>query len=310
MRTMTERPRHDPGDAPKLPEGLLEKALTGPGVPHKNPALLELIQYMLPHAMTLIRAAFDDANPRRDRAPTTGQMRELRNAQHVPLPDDDPDQQDPDVRAQIARRTQEAIDRATEAALRSALGSFLDHWINEFADVRSLDELAVQLIRITYNRHQRRRRGDARLGLQAGSGRGADAEKSFLDSQPDGQINPAAAAELRDFLELRRCLDDGILGGFSVRDRQIIYLHVTGHGQEEIVALVNRYGHRRGPCTLNTVNHVIETFQAQLSRLEDEDECDEEGRTNPKGNPDNGRDDERWGRDDPDLHPPEVPLAG
>lgn len=112
-------------------------------------------------------------------------------------------------------------------------------------------------------------------------------------ASPTVQNNPAAEAELRDFLEIRRCLDDGMLEGFSLRDRQIIYLHVTAHGREEIVTLVNRYGHGRGPCTLNTVNHVIETFQAQLRRLEDEDERDEEGRPNPKGNPDNDRD-ERW----------------
>ncbi len=54
MSTTTEGPPHDPGDAPKLPEGLLERALAGPSDPRTNPALLELIQYMLPYAMTLI----------------------------------------------------------------------------------------------------------------------------------------------------------------------------------------------------------------------------------------------------------------
>ena len=117
---------------------------------------------MLPYAMKLISSALDEIMPRRQEAPTTGQMRELRSAQHVALPDED----DPQVRAEIARRTGDALDRATEAALMSAAESFLGHWIKEFADIRSVDELAIQLIRIAYNRHQRRRRSDARLGYQ------------------------------------------------------------------------------------------------------------------------------------------------
>ena len=277
MSTTTEDPPSDLDGEPKLPDGLFETALAGPGDPRANPALLELIQHMIPHALMLIRAALDETKPRRTRAPTTRQMRELHNAQHVPLPDDDRNQGDPDVRAEIAKRSREAIDHATEAALASAAESFVGHWFEEFSEVRSLHDLALHLIRITYNRHQKRRRRDTRLGRQAQSGNGAHAEGSFLVSRPDGRANPASEAEFRDFLEIRRCLDDGLLEGFSVRDRQIIYLHVTGHGREEIVTLVNRHGNPRRPCTLNTVNHVIETFQAQLKRLEDEDDGDEEG---------------------------------
>jgi hypothetical protein len=293
MSTTTEDPSSDVGGEPKLPEGLFEKALAGPSDPRANPALLELIQHMIPRALMLIRAAFDETKPRRAKAPTTGQMRELLNSQHVPLPDDDPNEGDPDVRAEIAKRSHEAVDHATAAALASAAESFIGHWFEEFVEVRSLHDLALHLIRITYNRHQKRRRGDTRLERQAQSGNGAHAEGSFLVSQPDGREDPASEAELRDFLEIRRCLDDGVLEGFSVRDRQIIYLHVTGHGREEIVMLVNRHGNPRGRCTLNTVNHVIETFQAQLKRLEDEDDHDEEGRPNPGGNSDDDRDDER-----------------
>jgi hypothetical protein len=276
MAATTEAARPRPEDWPKLPEGLFDNALDGPSDPRQNPALLELIGLMLPCAMRLIREAFDDTKPRRAKAPTTGQMRELRDAQRVPLPDDDPEEEDPEVRAEIARRTQEAIDSATEAALRSAVGSFLGHWTKEFADVRSLNELAQHLIRITYNRYQRRRRGDNRLGRQAQSGSGTHAERSFLDSRPDRHENPAIEAEFREFLEIQQQLADGVLEGFSARDRQLILLYVAGKEPEEILGLINRHGKERKPCTLNTVRHVIENFKAQLDRLEEEDEPDAE----------------------------------
>ena len=119
MAATTEAARPRPEEGPELPEGLFEDALDGPSDPRKNPALLELIGLMLPCAMRLIREAFDDTELRRAKAPTTGQMRELRDAQRVPLPDDDPEEEDPEVRAEIAGRTQEATDSATEAALRA-----------------------------------------------------------------------------------------------------------------------------------------------------------------------------------------------
>jgi hypothetical protein len=205
-------------------------------------------------------------------------MRELRDAQHVPLPDDDPNEEDPEVRAEIARRTRETIDIATEAALRSAVGSFLGHWTKEFADVRSPDELAQHLIRITYNRYQRRRRDDARLDRQAESGSGSHGEGSFLESRADEHDNPAFEAEFRDFLEIQQRLTDGVLEGFSARDRQIVLLYVAGEEPKVIVEFINRFGRQRRPCTLSTVNHVIEIFKAQLGRLEDEGEPDDEGR--------------------------------
>jgi len=280
MTATTEAPAPDPDGALKLPEGLFEKALEGPSDPRKNLALLELIRLMLPHAMTLIRTALDERKPRRTKAPTTGQMRELVQAQHVPQPDDDPYEEDPDVRAEIVRRTQEAIARATEAALASAAESFHGHWIREFANARSLDQLALHLIRITYNRYQNRRRDDTRLARQATSGSGAKAEGSFLDNTPDGRENPASEAELRDFLEIQQRLTDGVLDGFAVRDRQIIFLYEAGYEPAAIVALVNRQSRKRTACTLNTVNHVIETFKAQLWRLEEEDEQDADRRQN------------------------------
>lgn len=307
MSATNNRPPDESDDAPRLPKGLIERALAGPNDPRTNPALLELVQHMLPYAMAMIHGAFDDTKPRRNRAPTTGQMRELENAQHVPLPDDDPDPTDPDAVAETARRSREARDRATEAALRSAVESFVGHWAREFAEIRSLDELAVQLVRITYNRYQRRRRRDAQLGLQARSGRGIDARDSFLDSRPDGQSHPAQDAELRDFLEIRKSLDDGVLEGFSRRDRQIIYLHVTGHGDEEIVALVNRHGRSPGTCTLNTVRHVIDMFQNQVRRLDDE--RDEGAQPHPNGKADDGGNERRRG-EGPDPRPPDEPVAG
>src|SRR5262249_47414819 len=156
----------------------------------KNPELLQLIRQAVPYAMTLIRAALDETSPRRTKSPTTGQMCELVQAQYVPLPDDDPGEDDPEVLAEIARRTQEAIEHATEAALVSAAMSFHRHWSREFAEARTLDDLALNLIRIAYNRYQCRRRGDHRLARQAESGDGACGEGSFLDSRPAGHKNP------------------------------------------------------------------------------------------------------------------------
>jgi hypothetical protein len=271
MTVTTEGSSPGPHEELALPEGLFEKALAGPSDPRKNPALLELMRLMLPYAMTLIRAAFDETKPRRTRAPTTSQMRELASAQYVPLPDDDPGEEDPDVRAEIATRIAEAIDRATEAALVSAAGSFLGHWIKEFADARSLDELAVHLIRITYNRYQKRRRGDTRLGRQAQSGSGAHAEGSFLESRPDRREDPVSDAEFREFNQIQQRLADAVLEGFRARDRQIILLSKVGYQPEQVVGLINRLGKNRKPCTLSTVYHVMETFKAQLGRLEEED---------------------------------------
>jgi hypothetical protein len=68
-----------------------------------------------------------------------------------------------------------------------------------------------------------------------------------------------------------------------VRDRQIILLHEAAYEPEAIVELMNRLNKRRKPCTLNTVNHVIETFRAQLGRL---GEPDDEDRLNEQENPD------------------------
>ena len=294
MSTTTEGLPPDADGGPTLPEGLLERALAGPGDPRKNPALLELIQLMLPYAMDQIHAALDDANPRRKVAPTTGQMRELRNAQNVPLPDDHPGEEDPEVRAEIARRTQDAIDRATEAALASAAESFTGHWLKEFADVRSLNDLALHLIRIAYNRHQNRRRRETRLGRQARSGNGMQAEGTFLATRPDGREDPASEAELRDFLRIQQDLTDGVLEGFSPRDRQIILLHVAGYQPNEIVSLINRLGRLRKPCTLRTTEHVIEMFAAQLGRMEEEaDDPDERDPSNSRGDSDDDSDDER-----------------
>lgn len=278
MTATTESPA--PDDTPKLPEGLLEEALAGPSDPRKNLALLELIRLMLPYAMSLIRAALDDRTPRRTKAPTTGQMRELFQAQHVPQPDDDPGEEDLDARAEIARRTQEAIAHGTEAALASAAESFHDHGIKEFADARSLDELALHLIRIAYNRYQKRRRRDTRLGRQAASGTGAKSEGLFLESRADRRENPTVEAELDDFLVIQRRLTDGILEGFSVRDRRIVLLYEAAFEPEMIVTLINRLNRQRRPCTLNTVNHVLETFRAQLGRLAEAEEQDEEARPN------------------------------
>jgi hypothetical protein len=275
MSTTTADLPSDPDESPKLPEGLFENALAGPSDPRKNPALLELIRHMLPYAMTLIHAALDETRPRRGKAPTTGQIRELVAAQHVPQPDDDPDEEDPEVRAEIARRTREAIDRATEAALVSAAESFHGHGLKEFADVRGLNELALHLIRITYNRYQRRRRDDARLGRQTQSGRGSDAEGSFLESRPARYENPASQAEFREFLEIQRCLTDGALEGFSARDRRIVLLGEAGFEPDEIVALLKRLNKKQRPCTLNTVNHVVEAFRAQVHRIEEEEPDDE-----------------------------------
>ena len=266
--TTEDRPQGLEG-APYLAEGVFEKALDGPGDPRKNPALLQLIQQAVPYAMTLIRAALDETNPRRTKAPTTGQMCELVQAQYVPLPDDDPGEDDPEVLAEIARRTQEGIEHATEAALVSAAMTFHGHWSREFAEARTLDELALNLIRIAYNRYQRRRRGDHRLGRQAASGDGAGArthagaEGSFLDSRPDDHENPASEAGFREFLRIQRHLADGILEGFSVRDRRIVLLAQAGFEAEEIVKWVNRLNKRRRACTLNTVNHVMAIFKAQ-----------------------------------------------
>src|ERR1700722_14326497 len=92
----------DGDDVPKLPEGILEKALSGSSDPRKNAELLELIQCVLPYAIKLIRESFDDTKPRREKAPTTRQMRELREAQHVSLLNGHPDDADPEVRAEIA----------------------------------------------------------------------------------------------------------------------------------------------------------------------------------------------------------------
>ena len=133
MIMTTEDPPLDADEVPTLPDGLLEAALAGPGDPRRNPALLALFQCMLPYAMMLIRTAFDDTKPRRKTAPTTSQIRELVSAQHVPLPDDDPGLEDPVVRAEITKRTQEAIICATEAALASAVESFHTHGKKEFA---------------------------------------------------------------------------------------------------------------------------------------------------------------------------------
>lgn len=267
MANPIERPLPRP-DEPKIPEGMFEEALSGPGDPRKNRALLELIQCVLPYAMNLIRGALEQGNSWRTEAPTTGQMRELVHAQHVPQPDDDPGEEDPDVRAEIESRAKDAIDRATEAALFSAAESFHDHGVREFSGVRSLHELALHLVRITYNRYQKRRRNAARLGRQAASGRGAQEEGSFLESRPDEQDDPAAEAEFEDFLEIQRRLTDGALEGFSMRDRRVVLLYEAGFEPEHIVSLMNRLSKRRRPCTLNTVNHVIETFKAQISRLE------------------------------------------
>jgi hypothetical protein len=267
----------DGDDMPKLPEGILEQALSGLSDPRKNPALLELIHSVLPYAMQLIRESFDDTKPRREKAPTTRQMRELRDAQQVPVIGDRSDDADPDVRAEIAEGGRESIDHAIEAALRSAAGSFLGHWIKEFADVRSAHDLALHLIRITYNRYQRRRRDDARLGRQITSGAGTSGERSFLENWPDGHSNPASDAEFRDFLEIQHRLTDGILEGFSTRDSQIILLYVAGYEPKEIVGLINRLGRKGLSCTLSTAFHVIKMFKAQLGRLEDEDELGSSG---------------------------------
>ncbi len=293
-------------DVPSLPEGVFEAALDGPGDPRQNPALLQLVRHLVPYAMASIRESLDGSGPRRTRAPTTGQMRELVQAQYIPLPDDDPGEDDPDVRAEIGRRTQQAIERATEAALLSAAQSFHGHWSREFAEVRTLDDLALNLIRIAYNRYQSRRRDDRRLARQAGSGDGARAEGSFLDSRPDTRGNPASEAGFREFLRIQRQLTDGVLEGFSARDRRIILLDQAGFEAGEIVSWINRY-HRRGrPCTRNTVNHVIAIFKAQVSRLEGEP--DGEGRVDPQGGPDDERDAEPPGRDGTDLRPPDGPA--
>jgi hypothetical protein len=227
--------------------------------------------------MMLIQEVLDETKPRRTRAPTTSQMRELVQAQHVPQPDDNPSEENPEVRAEIAKRTKDAVANATEAALRSAAASFHGHWAKEFADVRTLDDLALHLIRLAYNRYQKRRRQDTRLGRQAASGSGAHAEGSFLDSRPDENANPAFEAEFRDFLEIQQRLTDGVLEGFSARDRQIILLHQAAYEPEEIVEVMNRLSKKRRPCTLNTVNHMIETFKVQLSRLEEQDDEDRPG---------------------------------
>jgi hypothetical protein len=282
MIMTTKDPALDADEVPTLPDGLLEQALAGPSDPRRNEALLALFQRMLPYAIMLIRAAFDDTKPRRKTAPTTSQIRELVSAQHVPLPDDDPGEEDPAVRAEITKRTQESIIRATEAALASAVESFHTHGKKEFASAHSLEELAVNLVRITYNRYQSRRRDDTRLARQTKSGSGANAEGSFPESWPDKRANPAAEAELRDFLEIQRRLVDGALEGFSTRDRQIILLYEAGYEPDAILDLINRLGHKRKPCTLNTVHHVIDTFKVQLARLEEGDDddqpCDNEDR--------------------------------
>ena len=94
MSTFTVGSPPDRDGAPILLDGVFEEAFDGPGDPRKNPALLHLIRQMVPYAMTVIRAALDETNPHRGKAPTTGQMRELVQAQRVHLPDDDPDEDD------------------------------------------------------------------------------------------------------------------------------------------------------------------------------------------------------------------------
>ena len=221
------------------------EALSGIERSPQEPGVARAHQCMLPYAMRLIRESLDDTKPRRTRRRRPARCASWRNAQHVPLPDDDPMKQTPKSapRSPGGPRTPSIKpSRRPCGAPRvrsSATGA------RSSPTSAALDDLALHLIRITYNRYQQRRRDDRparppdeeRQTALPGKGRSWTAGRTGTAIPP---LRPNSAISC----EIQHRLTDGVLEGFSGRDRQIILLYVAGYEPEEIVALIDRLGRK------------------------------------------------------------------
>jgi RNA polymerase sigma factor (sigma-70 family) len=123
--------------------------------------------------------------------------------------------------------------------------------LGKFPPGASIDQLAIELIRLAYNRWQRERRAASRLQSQTAIGEsrnqhaGIDLGRRLLDQIPSTANSPENHAHFRQVV-------DQVVERLSPLDVQILILFADGHSTVEIA---NRIG-----CHRTSISRKIDRF--------------------------------------------------
>ena len=144
-----------------------------------------------------------------------------------------------------------------QGAIGSAASEFIQ-WCHrtDLTEFPSEEELAFQLIRITYNRWQRRNRQDKRLRRAAEIGEQSfvEAGTSLLASVAEKKIEKSA-----EFAQQIEEVSNEIVGGLNERDQAIISRYLQGLPQTEIA--------RNLKCNRAVTARVISSFRDRVARM-------------------------------------------
>lgn len=160
----------------------------------------------------------------------------------------------------------EATDDLTE--VQGALASAVTEWIRrqqsgELSESPDEQELAFHLIRITYNRWQRKSRSEEplRRAMELGA-QPVDGRETSLVEGLAGKKMPAAP----DFLQQLPSVVNEMLGSLSERDRQIVAMYLDKKPQTAIAAALD--------CHRATVGRVVALFRDHVAGLLREAQAD------------------------------------
>src|SRR5262249_372296 len=147
--------------------------------------------------------------------------------------------------------------REVQGALASAVTELL-RWQQRTAlsEHPGEEELAFQLIRITYNRWQRRDRSDRPLRQAAERGASPVDDRGTTALAAFGGKNPWAD---EDFVQQIAGVVDEVLGDLNDRDRAIVRCYLDRQKQ---TAIADALG-----CHRATVARVIDRFRDRVKRL-------------------------------------------
>lgn len=135
--------------------------------------------------------------------------------------------------------------------------------LGKFPPSASYDQLAIELIRLAYNRWQREQRAASRMQSQAATGEsrnrhlGNDLGNRILDQIPSAANSPENHAHFRQVV-------DQVIERLSPLDVQILMLFADGHSTAEIA---NRIG-----CHRTSISRKVDRFADLVSAITSKDD--------------------------------------
>jgi DNA-directed RNA polymerase specialized sigma24 family protein len=156
---------------------------------------------------------------------------------------------------------------AAAGAMWSAWSSFQRHFLEDgFTGVWTIEDLAVQLIRITHNRLGRERRRQDRLRLASDKGALAGPSGPLIDTVKDPARGPEEGVSLAELLEKMRDAIDELMEQLETpKKREAIGLwlsFVTKDERGSQTKIAKQLG-----VNQSTVSRWLEEFKADVRRM-------------------------------------------